>query len=469
MSQDGSWNSNTEEWPRREGTPELHERRSQHVRRTVITAVEERTPGEVASVHVREKPRSAAPNVEKKDGNTLLRKARNPSSRAMSLNLDGTLDTAGDRRTVIDRNMQAPMNHHSSSFDDKRSNTVVDTHRSDGDSNADVSPPLPLPDGGTTGSREIARPPSPPSIPNDHSATKSHSPPRHRDTFQGRRDRGKSSLLVPEASVKTAAERSTTQTTPLEGHRSMGFVERQELERITAERRREELVREEEEAMRQLASGSRWMNRSSRAILARSCSSPPCGGDRRSSSSPHGAVGRGQGPSVFERLARHASDNHMKDYHGYDTATWERETLIDTEESRARGRRRQPFTPMIDRRSSLIASRMPRRNEDGHGCLQQRLYWDGEEQVRRRERRIQLVDQAIREKAVSCYVNPGSERVLARRSRSRVFRFRSKMMEVLKVRSAQIIQWNRYSRHARINPASCSGSGCAAFQRKIMF
>lgn len=436
MSQDGSLNSRTEECPRREGSPELNERRSRHAKRTSITAAEERTPGEVMSVHVRDKTRSAAPNIDENKRNTLRREAPNPSSGAMSFNSEGTLNTSERGRTTIDCNMQAPMSHQYGSSNDDTLHSVVDTIRSDEDSNADVSPPPPLPDGGTKSGRQIARPPSPPFLPSGNSATESHLPLRHRDAIQGRRDKGRSSLLEPEAPVKTAAKREKTQRTRLERYRATGFVERQELERIAAGHRRQELAREEEEAKCQLSSGGRYMNRSSRAILARSRSSPPCGGGgRSSSSSPHGAGGRGQGPSVFERLARHASDNHsMGNYYGYDAGTWERETSIDGgEEGRAGGRGRQPFTPMIDRRSSLIASRMPRRNEDGHGCLQQRLYRDGEEQVRRRERRVQLADQAVREKAVSCHVNPGSERVLARRSRSRVIRFRSKIVEVLKV------------------------------------
>lgn len=428
------------------------------MRRAAITAAEKkRTSGELASVNVREKDWSHAPNAEKTGRSTLLREGQHEISRTASPNSDDALQTTGYRRAATSYNLQAATTRHFLSYNDTH-HTIGGTVGSDEDSCAEVSPPPLLPDEGTTGDREIACLASPPSILNGTFGTESHSPHRRRDMSQRRWDIKRSSLLVHEAAVKTAVEREEDPTKFFEGYRCLGFVERQELEQIAARRRREELLRAEEEARCQLASGGRCMSRSSRTILARSSSAPPCGGGGgRSSSLPRDAGDRGRGPSVFERLARCASDNHVKDYCGYDTGTWMLETAIDGEDDRTFDR--HPFQPTIDPRSSLIASKVTRRNKDGHGCPLQRLYRDGQEQVRRRERRIQLADKAIREKAVSCHVSLGSERVLARRSRLRFIRFRSKIMEVLKVRSA-----HKYS----LEPMPHAfGSGCAALQRKL--
>lgn len=449
INQDGCCKVNTAERVRCKATSDLHERQSQHVRRGIITAAEEeRTPGEVASVHVRQKTRSPAPTDQNKT-----------TSRTKSLILEDTLGTTGYRRAVAPHNLQVATNH-----------TIDSSIVSDEDSNnAEVSSLPLLPDGGTTGNRESAWPPHPPSILNVSSGTELHSPNRPRDTSQGHQDRGRSALLVHEETLKTAVEREETQAKVFERYRYMGFVERQELEQIAAGRRREELLRAEEEARCQLASGRPWMNRSSRKIFARSSSSPPCdgGGGGGSCSSPKGAGGRGQGISVFERLARCTSDNHMGDYNGRHTGTWMQETAIAGDEDGC-ARDRQLFKPTIDPRSNLIASRMPRRNEDGHGCPQQRLYREGQEQARRRQRRVQLADQAVREKAASCHVNPGSERVLVRRSRSRVIRFRSKMMEVLKVRFAHKYRRNRYNRHARRNSCVMLWLGLRSVQTQAL-
>lgn len=250
--------------------------------------------------------------------------------------------------------------------------------------------------GGTKGGREAAWPPSPLSFLNSY-GTEPYSPHRQHDASQERRDRERAFLL---------------------DYRSLTFVERQELEQLAVEHRHEELVRVEEEARRKLASEGRWVNRTSRAILARSSSSYCGGGGGRSSS------------SVFERLARRASDHD-----GITNEEWTGEPKFGGNGDGGHGR--QPFTPMINSRSSLLAPRMPHRDEDG--CPQQRLYRDGEEQLRRRERRVQLADRALRERSVGCYVNPVSERVLARRNRSRVIRFQSKMMEELEVNQFHVV------------------------------
>lgn len=254
---------------------------------------------------------------------------------------------------------------------------------------------------GVMGSGKVAWPPSPPSVSNGPGTT-ANSPPRHRATLGQRRAR---SFSV--------------------NHRSASFVERQELERLLKEHRREELARTEEEARRKLASEGCRMNRTSRAILARS-SSFCVGGGGGSSTARQGTGGRNS--SVFERLARCASEPPCtQGAYGYiDSASdeeWRRQTWG--------GGDRQPFTPMINARSSLLALRMPRREEDGFS--QQRLYRDGEEQLRRRERRMELVEEALERRVNSCHVNPVSERVLARRSRSKILNFRSRMRKVLEV------------------------------------
>lgn len=286
----------------------------------------------------------------------------------------------------------------SAAFNNSSDYTRGDTVDPETDSNAKGS----LPRGrGTTNGREKAWPPSPPSCSNG-SGTRSYLPHRRYDASQERRDSARA--LLPD-------------------YRPLSFVERQELEQLDAKHRHEELVRAEEEARRKLASGGCRMNRSSRTILARSSSSY-CGGGGggRFSSPPPGTGGQRQEPSVFERLARRGSDQS-----GTNSEEWARDRSI--EDNGGDGRR--PFTPMINRRSSQLAPRVSRRDEED--CPQQRLYRDGEEQLRRRERRVQLAERALREKSVCSHVNPESERVLARRNRSKVVLFRSKMMEILEV------------------------------------
>ncbi len=263
---------------------------------------------------------------------------------------------------------------------------------------------------GVMGSGQVAWPPSPPSV-SSGSGTASNSPPRHRPTLEERRAR---SFSV--------------------NHRSASFVERQELERLVKEHRREELARAEEEARRKLASEGWRMNRNSRAILARSSSSFCEGGGGRSSTARHGAGGRSS--SVFERLARCASEPPFTEgADGYNDGTVDEECTRQTWGGGGCGVScdRQPFTPTINARSSLLAMKMPRLEEDGFS-QEERLYREGEEKLRRRERKIQLAEEALKRRMNSRHVNPGSERVLARRSRSKILKFRSRMRQVLEVR-----------------------------------
>eukprot|EP00752_Nemacystus_decipiens_P010390 g9259.t1 len=295
--------------------------------------------------------------------------------------------------------------------------TSDDTVEPEGNSNVEGT--LPGGRGVTGGGEEATWPPSPPPFP-DSSCTESYSPQRqHDDGSQERRDRARSFSL---------------------DYRSLTFVERQELEQLAAEHRREELLRAEEEARRELASGGLWMNRTSRAILARSSSLPYDGGavGRSSSSSPPGTGRhRRHEPSVYERLARPAPDRD-----GTGDEEWAGEASIGGYGGYggARERGRQPFTPVINPRSSLLAPRASRRAGRGD-CPQQRLYREGEEQLKRRERRAQLADRALRARSVSCHVNPASERVLARRNKARVIRLQSRMMEVLEAVDSEQTGW----------------------------
>lgn len=298
---------------------------------------------------------------------------------------DGTHDDGGDFQT-------ATFNSHTRC-------TTNDTADPGSDSKAEGS----LPQGrGKTGGEEAAWPPSPPSFPNSPGTEELCSPHRQHGASQERRGRARASSL---------------------DYRSLTFVQRQELEQLAAEHRHEELVRAEDEARRKLASGGRWINRTSRAILTRSSYSFRGGDGGRSASSPPGTRGRHQGPSVFERLARRSLDHDSTS-----KEEWMRERSIGGNGDGGHGR--QPFTPVINPRSSLLAAR----DRDEDGGPQQRLYHEGKEQLRRRERRAQLADRARRERSVSCHVNPESERVLARRNRSRVVRFQSNLMEVLEVK-----------------------------------
>ncbi|CAB1103925.1 unnamed protein product [Ectocarpus sp. CCAP 1310/34] len=283
-------------------------------------------------------------------------------------------------------------------------------------------------DGIPRGQREL-RPPSPPSS-CCGSVVQSFSPPRHEDTSQGLGDRLVSSPYV------SAVAMAESHTMSPEDHSSMGFVARQRFEQLAAERRREEWSRAREETRRKLAAGGWWVNCTSRAILARSSFSC-AGGDKGNS---HVTGGEGRGPSVFERLA------HRAPYHEEDPV---RDDFFDNEEygraaavrADGHGARGHPFQPTINHRSSLLASRMPYRDKDKHGCPQQRLHREGEEWLSRREKRIQLADEEMQEKAAARHVNPESERVLARRSRSRMAWFRSAMMEAFDEVDANRTGW----------------------------
>lgn len=176
-----------------------------------------------------------------------------------------------------------------------------------------------------------------------------------------------------------------------EEYRTMGFIARQELEQRATERKREERLRVEEEKRRELAAGGRWMNRTSRVILARGGRLSPYE-DRQ---------------SVFERLAR---------------APEVPEPSGPKEFCRTLDGFVCPlFQPMITPRSHMLASRMDRDESPGR-----RLYRDGEEKLRKWERRVRLADQALRENAAASHVRPVSERILARG-------FKSRMIKVLSV------------------------------------
>lgn len=261
-----------------------------------------------------------------------------------------------------------------------------------------------------------------------HSDVESISPQRHEDTSQGLRDTLVSSSLVSAAAVAKWG----AQTMYPEEHRSMGFVARQRFEQLAAERRREELSRAQEESRRKLASGGRWINRTSRAILGRSSFSCAGGGNGNSYSSPHVTGGEGRGPSVFERLA-HRAPYHEEDLVPDDYSDNEEYGRAAEVRADGHGARGYPFQPKINHRSSLLASKMSHRDKDRHGCPQQRLHREGEEWLSRREKRIQLADEELQGKAAACHVNPESERVLARRSRSRMALFRSAMREAFEV------------------------------------
>ncbi|CBJ31342.1 hypothetical protein Esi_0246_0014 [Ectocarpus siliculosus] len=273
----------------------------------------------------------------------------------------------------------------------------------------------------------------PPSAPSSccGSVVESFLPPRHEDTSQGPGDRLVSSSLVSAAPV------AESHTMYPEEHRSMGFVARQRFEQLAAERRREEWSRVQEETRRKLASGGRWVNRTSRAILARSSFSCAGGGGNGNSLV---TGGEGRGPSVFERLA-HRAPYHEEDPAGDDYSDNEEYGRAAAVGADGQGAREYPFQPTINHRSSLLASRMPHRDEDMHGCPQQRLHREGEEWLSRREKRIQLADEELQEKAAARHVNPESERVLARRSRSRMAWFRSAMMEAFEEVDADRTGW----------------------------
>lgn len=275
-------------------------------------------------------------------------------------------------------------------------------------------------DGIPRGQRELW-PTSPPSSCSS-SVVGSFSPPRHENTSQGIGNRLVSSSLVSAAAV------AESHTMYPEEHRSIGFVARQRFEQLAAERRREEWSRAQEETRRKLASGGRWINRTSRAILARSSFS--CAGGGKGNS--HVTGGEDRGPSVFERLA-HRVPYHEEDPTGDDYSDSEEYVRAAAVCADGHGARGHPFQPTINHRSSLLASRMPHRDKDMHGCPQQRLHREGEEWLSRREKRNQLADEELQEKASARHVNPESERVLARRSRSRMAWFRSSMVEAFEV------------------------------------
>lgn len=178
----------------------------------------------------------------------------------------------------------------------------------------------------------------------------------------------------------------------------VGFLDRQKSEHLAAQREREEKLRADEVQRRKLASGGSWINRVSRTILVRSGRSSAGDEDRQ---------------SVFDRLSRTA-ENSMAPTEGSE-AEWHR--IRDDS-------RRQPFQPEIDRRSRFLASKMGRHDQE---CLEQRLFMDGDDRMRRLESRIQLERDASRERAAASHVGAMSERILARR-------FRSTMLKSFKVK-----------------------------------
>lgn len=431
--------------------PRVHERRLHDARRTSIGAPvpPQESRGEVTIVLFQDRERSHTPNVEGYDQGTLRREVSDPTppmpaegamEYRLAANSGCVAKAIGEKKLVhgreahhghneSDHKWNEPSGQHLAQTQTERyvaaddrgdfQTATLNNHtrctidntgmrRRDGKSNE----PLLQGGRGTSGDGEAARPPSPPPL-SDGCGTESCSPPqRQYDDASQERQHSRARALSLD-------------------YRSLSFVERQELEQLAAEHRREELLRAEEEARRELAFRGVWMNRTSRAILARSSSLPygSGGGGRSSSLSPPGLGDRRRHePSVFERLARSASDRV-----GTGNEEWARGSSIGGNRGGGGGGcGRQPFTPMINPRSSMLAPRASRRRGEDE-CTQQRLYRDGEEQLRRRERRAQLADRALRERSVSCHVNPESERVLARRNRSRVVRFQSKMMVVLEV------------------------------------
>lgn len=388
-----------------------HAPRSHDAKRASTTLAAQEIRGEVASLHSQGRFQSHPGDVENYDQGTTRREGSNKIPGSSEDTITHKRASKNDRaaKVVGEKVVHGRENHHgyeeSGKFMEPSVKHLAQTQTArysfqTADPERDSTAKESLSGGGgTAGGGEAAWPPSPPSF-SDGFGTESYSPQRHHDASQERRDRARVSSL---------------------NYRSLTFVERQEIEQLAAEHRHEELLRAEEEARRELASGGSWMNLTSRAILARSSSLRCGGGGGRSSSSQPGTRGRRHEPSVFERLARRAADHD-----GTSNEEWTRETWDG-----GNGDGRQPFTPTINARSSLLAPRVLHR-DDG-GCPQQRLYRDGEERLRRRERRVQLADRALRERSVSCHVNPESERVLARRNRSRAIKFQSKMLEVLEV------------------------------------
>ena len=399
------------------------EQRPGDARRDIVgVAAEEHSfHGRVEGFHLRVQDRSYSPAFKKNERNTPWCRIPNPkfdmppdeapgTSRhgwAAERDVEGTVleETLVHRHETRREENRSSKSHGASLQCLARARTAPGVARNDNGDNEFIDPGRP---GVMMGSRRVAWPPCPPPS-SSTSGTVASSPHQHKPTLQERRAKSFSA-----------------------NHRSASFVERQELEQLIKEHRREELAEAEEEARRKLASGGCRMNRTSRAILARSSSSPFCvGRGGRSSAARHGTDG--QGPSVFERLARCASEPFTEGAYGCDGSSdeeWTRETWVGAESGA--GCSRQPFTPMINARSSRLALRMPRREGDGES--QQRLFRDGEEQLRRRERRIQLAEQALQRRVNSCHVNPVSERVLERRSRSKILKFKSKMRKMLEVR-----------------------------------
>lgn len=200
-----------------------------------------------------------------------------------------------------------------------------------------------------------------------------------------------------------------------EHYRTMGFLARQELEQFVIDRKRDDRRRAEERQRRDLASSGRWVNRTSRIILAR-------GG--RVSAPQDGDINNGDRQSVFERLASRTraeetiptAETGAPGY-GYSHEDYILRSQLD-------GSTRQPFQPTISRRSNFLASRMTDRNYEGQLC--ERLYREGKGKLRKWQRRVERTGQALRDEAAATYVRPVSERILARR-------FRSTMVKALSV------------------------------------
>lgn len=258
----------------------------------------------------------------------------------------------------------------------------------------------------------------------ENSDTSLFSPQRYLDTQPCHRHKAEPSPTVTDAVASEVGM--------FEAHGSIPFLARQELERQAANRRREEAMRGEDRARQAQSSRGSWMNPTSRAILARySCG----GGGGASPSSPRGRRGKGGGQPVFERLARRACERDTQEsfQHGNEHESACRTWTVTYDGCGGGSPGRQPFQPRINPRSTKLASGMPHRDEGTLAHPEQRLHRDVEEQLRKREQMVQLAKHASPDNFVASFVSVGSERALAKRSKSRTARVRSKILELVKV------------------------------------
>ncbi|CAM9617504.1 unnamed protein product, partial [Choristocarpus tenellus] len=174
--------------------------------------------------------------------------------------------------------------------------------------------------------------------------------------------------------------------------RRKGFLERQQLEYLARECRREKRQMEVEDERRHMADGGQWINSMSRLILSRS----------------RGKRNNGVAGNIFERLSssRQSIERSKAPINEDSDNSWWRGSWS----------RKPMFHPTIDPHSERLVGRLGHRTED----IGERLYHESEIWERKREQREILLEESRQREACSKHVSLKSRRILARQFEERM-------------------------------------------------